>query len=298
MIAREPTSEDRGAAVGIWLLSLATVAAGIAGLHGLGSNPAFAADVPRLWAWIGAHSPERVVLALGRYAALGLGYWVLGSLLLATLARALQLPTLIRSMDRITLPVVRCIADRVVAVSLAVSSVTAGGAGVAFAADQPTQESEAAPVVRLHQPEAVPHEGYVPVPAADAPLNPVRLGEEAEDEYTPVPAGEAANDPNPHREAADWFVHPPSADLATSAARLDPATAYDHDVVRGDNLWTIAERHLAAALQRETTEAETATYWAHLIETNRGQLRSGNPDLIYPGEVVVCPATADVGLTD
>jgi nucleoid-associated protein YgaU len=33
-----------------------------------------------------------------------------------------------------------------------------------------------------------------------------------------------------------------------------------------------------------------------MIDANRPQLRSGNPDLIFPGEVVTCPPTAEVGL--
>jgi nucleoid-associated protein YgaU len=34
---------------------------------------------------------------------------------------------------------------------------------------------------------------------------------------------------------------------------------------------------------------EISPYWRVVIETNREGLRSGDPDLIYPGETVVLP---------
>ncbi len=54
----------------------------------------------------------------------------------------------------------------------------------------------------------------------------------------------------------------------------------------GDNLWTISRRHLndlGEDLDR------LPAYWARVVEVNRGLLRSGNPDLIYPGETVLLP---------
>ncbi len=32
-----------------------------------------------------------------------------------------------------------------------------------------------------------------------------------------------------------------------------------------------------------------ANYWVVVIEANRSRVRSGDPDLIYPGEVIVLP---------
>jgi len=60
-------------------------------------------------------------------------------------------------------------------------------------------------------------------------------------------------------------------------------------VERGDHLWKISARHLGP----EATEGEVAPYWREVITVNTPHLRSGDPDLIYPGEVVRLPATRE-----
>jgi nucleoid-associated protein YgaU len=63
-------------------------------------------------------------------------------------------------------------------------------------------------------------------------------------------------------------------------------------VVEGDNLWTIAGDHLAQARSGgagELTTREVTAYWLKVVEANAPNLRSGDPDLIYPGEMIVLP---------
>jgi hypothetical protein len=65
-----------------------------------------------------------------------------------------------------------------------------------------------------------------------------------------------------------------------------------HQVVRGDNLWTIARDHLAEARNRsaaDLSDREIADYWVAVVKENQGRLRSRDADLIYPGEVVELP---------
>lgn len=66
----------------------------------------------------------------------------------------------------------------------------------------------------------------------------------------------------------------------------------DHTVIvaKGDHLWKISGHHLHRVLGRRATNVEISPYWRRVIETNRTKLRSGDPDLIYPGEVVTLPA--------
>ena len=66
---------------------------------------------------------------------------------------------------------------------------------------------------------------------------------------------------------------------------IEPPPADQVVVVRGDHLWKISERHI------ETTSPglPVAPYWLEVIEVNQPALRSGDPDLIYPGEVIVLP---------
>jgi nucleoid-associated protein YgaU len=59
-------------------------------------------------------------------------------------------------------------------------------------------------------------------------------------------------------------------------------------VEQGDHLWKISERHLVAT----QADSAIAPYWHRVVELNLPTLRSGNPDLIYPGELVTLP---DVG---
>ncbi|MFQ5523526.1 MAG: LysM peptidoglycan-binding domain-containing protein [Acidimicrobiia bacterium] len=88
------------------------------------------------------------------------------------------------------------------------------------------------------------------------------------------------------------------ADLAVAEQR-PPAVRLPHTqsdsiavkvvVTRGDHLWKISERHLEELMGREPSGAEVSPYWRQVIEVNRKALRSGDPDLIYPGEVVTLP---------
>lgn len=73
--------------------------------------------------------------------------------------------------------------------------------------------------------------------------------------------------------------------IGLSEASIEP-TPPDHVVVvSGDHLWKISERHVEAT----SPGLRIAPYWLEVIEENRPRLRSGDPDLIYPGEVIVLP---------
>jgi len=56
-------------------------------------------------------------------------------------------------------------------------------------------------------------------------------------------------------------------------------------VAKGDHLWKISARRLGG----HATDSEIAPYWRDVIRLNTPNLRSGDPDLIYPGEVVALP---------
>lgn len=52
----------------------------------------------------------------------------------------------------------------------------------------------------------------------------------------------------------------------------------------GDHLWKISEQHLG-----ESGSTEVAPYWRRVVVLNEPTLRSGDPDLIYPGETIRLP---------
>ena len=65
-----------------------------------------------------------------------------------------------------------------------------------------------------------------------------------------------------------------------------------HRVVQGDNLWTISRDHLAAVTNQRSSDLsdhEIAAYWLRVIAVNRSSLRSGNPDVIFPDELIMLP---------
>jgi hypothetical protein len=61
-------------------------------------------------------------------------------------------------------------------------------------------------------------------------------------------------------------------------------------VVRpGDDLWRLAAARLQTALGRTATASEIGPYWVEVVDANRARLRSGDPDLIFPGEELWLP---------
>jgi hypothetical protein len=81
---------------------------------------------------------------------------------------------------------------------------------------------------------------------------------------------------------------PATPEPAARPAR--PPVASGRVVVRaGDNLWAIARTSLARISGRTPTEREVARYWLTVIAANRSTLRSGDPSLIFPGEIVTLP---------
>jgi len=76
-----------------------------------------------------------------------------------------------------------------------------------------------------------------------------------------------------------------SRPAAPPARAAIPHTSRQYIVGPGDNLWSIAR----AALGRNARDDEVAPYWKALIAANRSYLRSGDPNLIFPGEVLGLP---------
>ena len=70
---------------------------------------------------------------------------------------------------------------------------------------------------------------------------------------------------------------------------IEVSTSATVVVEKGDHLWSISASHLESTSGKEPSAAEITPVWVEVIETNRDRLRSGDPDLIYPGETIVLP---------
>jgi len=79
----------------------------------------------------------------------------------------------------------------------------------------------------------------------------------------------------------------PPAPLPAPATPLQQATVV---VQPGQSFWSIAESVLGQRLGRAPGAAELAGFWARLVAANYGRLVvAGDPNLIYPGQVLVLP---------
>lgn len=56
----------------------------------------------------------------------------------------------------------------------------------------------------------------------------------------------------------------------------------------GDHLWSITEARLSEDGEVPPV-SDVDPLWRRVIEENEGRLRSGDPDLIYPGERILVP---------
>lgn len=225
-------------------------------LHRLGGLPWLRVGWDDPGRWLATVPPEDAVMAALRLVALAGAYWLLVTTVGYLVARATRLPAALRAVQWATLPAVRRVADGAVAAVLVGSSMTLGAMPVGAVAVPPA----AVPAPAVPAPD-----GVVLPPALTKP-DAVSGGPER------AAAGPAAGDPAPDSDA------PPSA-----TATPDPAT---HMVVAGDNLWAIAAADLAAP----ASPAEIHARWRAVIEANRHRLRSGDPDLIFPGERILLPS--------
>lgn len=235
---------------------VAAEVAAVVVLYRLGTLPRLAVGWDDPAGWLAVTAAEDVLLAVCRLAALACAIWLLGGTLLYTLAKALRIPAAIRAVEWAALPAVRRLADRAVAVALATSSVMGAGAGGAWA-DGPAPPPPAAASVA-----SAPAVGYRPVPAGVPDLG--GLLPDPQPRGMPTPVGAAPAPPPPDQ----------------------------HLVTPGDDLWSVAQDRLAASLgvaPERVGPEQVAGYWRVLVQANVATLRSGDPDLLMPGEVLVLP---------
>lgn len=297
-------------------------------LHGLGSLHYFQVDWTDLMSWLATTPAEDVFVAAVRLLALTCAWWLLASTSLYTLARLSRVPAALRAVEWAALPAVRRVADRAVAVTL-VGSTVFGGAGTAVAAERDGLDATMPTAVVLSVDDENPgagHDeadpGYRPTPAGEGPgsvtqsdSSPFRLPlPQAPAAVGPPPATELPSDSTEAEPAASVQSPPgepePTPAESTPASQPEQGTQQEdvsarprdgeatpdtsqpaaaHTVVRGDSLWTIAHDTLTSAWSRPPSTDEVARYWREVVAGNAASLRSGDPDLIHPGEVVHLP---------
>ena len=201
-------------------------------------------------------------LAAGlRLIGLLVGYWLAGSTTLYLIGRAARVPSAIRSVRWATIGPVRHMIDRIVSGAL----VATIGLPVSVG--------------------AMTDPGYLPVPAGDrASSDPVvAVEEDAPDPRLVAPEGLSIPPPpvTPPLPMDSETANPPAGASAMAAEIV---------VRAGDHMWSVAEERLASVRGRAVSDSETALYWLEVIAVNLSRIRSGDPDLIFPGETLILPA--------
>jgi hypothetical protein len=107
--------------------------------------------------------------------------------------------------------------------------------------------------------------------------------------HTPVPPvgpvrdGRAATAPLPPTTAPLAIPTAPPTPIPTPTPSRTAATATTHVVMAGESLWSIAR-------DRVGDGDALLPYWRALCDANRATLRSGDVNVIAPGETLVLPA--------
>jgi hypothetical protein len=196
---------------------------------------------------------EPALAAAMRLTGLMAGYWLAGSTILYLIGRAARLPAAIRGVGWATLGPVRRLIDGMVAGAL-VASIGLPAAAVAMTGS-----------------------GYIPVPAGD----PVET-------ENPV-AGSVL--PGTLFLPTQQIPVPQVDDPESAAPHATGSNGPSEVVVQlGDHMWALAEQRLALVRGRDVSDTEIAPYWLKVVGINLSRIRSGDPDLIFPGEILLLPA--------
>ena len=234
---------------------LAFVAASIAGLHRLGEW--FPLDL----ILDGGGPLEPALAAALRLAGLAAGYWLACSTILYVIGRIARVPRAIRAVGWATIGPVRRLIDGVVAGALVATIGLPANAGAMLGS------------------------GYVPVPAGD----PAPTATTQPPEVVPTHDSESIV-PDTLFLPIQPLTNPPSGQPESIAPSVTVPNAPTEILVRpGDHMWSLAEQRLALVRGREVSDVEIAPYWLQVVGANLSRIRSGDPDLIFPGEILVLP---------
>lgn len=199
--------------------------------------------------WLEERDAVTVAFSLGRLVALAWLAWVVALSLLTATARGIGAAGVARVVAAGLPPVVR----RAVVGAGVGSMLTLGGPTVAAAG--------AASPVSAAQGDGTATMSVLP----DEPARP---------------------EPAPAPDSGDGVAAPVGAASRASEASAPPD---EWRVAPGDSFWSIAVELLGDALGRAPTDGEVAPYWRQLVEVNRSRLATGDPDLLFPGQVLTVP---------
>jgi hypothetical protein len=223
---------------------------------------------------------EPALAAAARLIGLAVAYWLAVTTALYLLAQVTRIPAAVRAVRWATIGPVRRLIEGVVAGALLATVSLPISVG------------------------ALTVTGYVPIPAGDSSSPPAPVGDDSDvwpgrfdylaDSPPPMEEEMLETDSN---EPGDLFLPvqpiagPPQRVFSEEGPQVTiTLEAVEVTVRPGDHMWQLAEERLVRVLGRAVTDSEVAPYWLQVVGTNQANIRSGDPDLIFPGEVLVLPA--------
>jgi hypothetical protein len=255
------------------VVTLPALAVGV--LHGLSDHPWAEIVWSDLPVWLRGSRSEDVIAALARIVGLAASYWLLLVTIVAVISCLHEAGWADALARRMTPASIRHLVERSLVATATAGVLATGVAGTAVPVVAAT--SEPLEVVAPPPPGVAP-----PVPTDATGLE----EEEEEEEEEGDPRGGAGS-------LADDEVDTGGGGRAEEAAESERVADKDvHTVVAGEHLWGIARDHLGAAhgvSSAEVPAGDVVPYWREVIAANRARIRSGDPDLIFPGERILLP---------
>jgi hypothetical protein len=286
--------EGRRAVMGV-VSMVGVEAAVVVGVHLVGRAPSIGVDWSDPAGWLAVSPAEQVVASMAWLAASVMAYWLLGSTLLYLVARCWRLRGVLRVAEWLTVPAVRRMVDRALAATL-VGTVLLGPAAPALATGRGGFDAmTAAPPQSEYEPQPAGSEQppvSAPGPRRDAPKpveqDPPDDEADAESESPRSRATEQAGDGDKESGVSTGSSDDGRPERPATRTSGVPRPGHRYTVRVGDHLWKIASEVVAGG-DGMAGRAAVASYWAELVREATPGLRSGNPDLIYPGEQITLP---------
>lgn len=260
-----------------------------------------------LAAWAAAADLDALVARLLRLLALAAGSWSVAATAAYGAATVIGAHGARRALRRVTVPVLRRAVDAVVGAALLAGTTTAPALAVA-PAGAVVAAAPADPLADTALGGPPPHAASTPPPR---PAGPPGRAPDADPEgadvplvLPPAPGATAVDAP---RTSGDEAVGGDGLGTAIGAEAGPPPTAASpaagvpvrhppttRTIEPGESLWSVARDQLVGAGVPAPDDRTVHGYWVEVLAANAHGLRSGDPDLIYPGEVVLLPALPPV----
>lgn len=213
--------------------------------------------------------PDAAIYGMARMIAIGLTAWLFITTIAVVLAHVSRIPTAIRTIEWITIPLISRMAQRVTALSIV-------AAGLAAPTSSLATEPPPIPVVVVS--------GHTTVSPTTV-VGPI-VETEAATPNVPspmIPRGATGG-------SVDFDISVSSEHPERTAARRSPDASHLRYTVRpGDNMWSITASYLAEQLDRPPSNAQISEVWRAVMDLNESSIRSGDVDLIFAGEQLILP---------